>query len=291
MVSPIADAAGLGDNGRVDQPKLVTVDGVDLEVEMLGDGEPVMIIPTALTAEELRPLGVQLAAGGGYQVIHYHRRGYAGSGPAHRIGSVAAEAADCRSLMSALGVASAHVVGVSYSAAIALTLASTFREVVSSLTVVEPPPAIVPDATEFRAANVRLMEIFAADGPAVALEEFCTMLIGPDWRLQAEGDLPGSVAGMERDANTFFGSDLPAILDWKFGGREAELITCPVMYVGGGASGPWFDQVRARILELLPHAEDRTVNGAGHLLATTHHRELAEILVEHLRAQSPSDPA
>lgn len=132
----------------MDHLKPITLGGVDLELEMLGEGEPVVVIQTALTADELRPLAQQIALSGGYQVIHYHRRGYAGKRPLLRPGSVAADAADCRALMEALNVEPAHVVGVSYSAAIALTLASTAPETVRTLTVMEPPPVGVPSAPQ-----------------------------------------------------------------------------------------------------------------------------------------------
>ncbi|MGI8718096.1 MAG: hypothetical protein ACR2JN_09745 [Lapillicoccus sp.] len=62
------------------QLKSIRVGDVDLETEVLGDGEPVLLIQTALTADELRPLAEQVVRRGGYQAILYHRRGYAGSG-------------------------------------------------------------------------------------------------------------------------------------------------------------------------------------------------------------------
>lgn len=162
-----------------------------------------------------------MALSGGYQVIHDHRRGYAGSGPLLHSASVAAEAADCRALMAALNVVPAHVVGVSYSAAIALTLASSAPETVRTLTVMEPPPVRVPSASQFLAANAQLLETFRANGPTVALDEFLTLLVGPDWRRESERDLPGSVEVMERDVVTFFESDMPAMLSWDFGAEEA----------------------------------------------------------------------
>jgi len=58
---------------------LIDVDDVYLEVEVTGSGEPVVVIQTALAADELRPVSQQIARSGDYQVFHYHRRGYAGS--------------------------------------------------------------------------------------------------------------------------------------------------------------------------------------------------------------------
>ena len=264
--------------------ELVPVGDVDLEVEVLGEGDAVVIVQTALTADELRPLAQHTAAAG-FRVVHYHRRGYAGSGSSFRAGSMAAEAADCRALMIALDLVPAHVVGVSFSAAIALDLATSAPATVRTLTVVEPPPVGVPGAEEFVAVNEHLLEVFGADGAAVALDEFLTMLAGHDWRRESERALPGSVEAMERDATTFFESDVPALISWDFGAREAAEIGCPVLYVSGSDSGPWFAEMRKRMLDLLPTAEDAIAEGAGHLVASTHAWWLSRLLVDFLRRQ------
>ena len=151
------------------------------------------------------------------------------------------------------------------------------------MTVMEPPPIGVPSEPEFRAVCARLLETFHAKGPLVALDEFLTVLVGPDWQRESERDLPGSVTAMQRDAVTFFATDLPTLLTWKFGRKDAARITCPVLYVGGSDSGPWFAEVRGRMLQLLPHAQHTTVQGAGHLLALTHPAATAELVVDFLR--------
>ncbi len=267
----------------VDRLELVEVDDVYLEVEVTGGGEPVVVIQTALTVDELRPVSQQIAGSGDYQVFHYHRRGYAGSGPARRQGSVAADAADAGALIRALDVSPAHLVGVSYSAAVALSLASSAPELVATLTVVEPPPVGTPSAAEFRLANRDLLKHHESLDQVAALNHFMTTLVGEEWRAISDRDLPGSVETMERDAPTFFGSDIPALLSWGFDAPEAARIRCPVLYIGGSQSGSWFTDMRAKVLRLLPHADEATVEGAGHLVASTHPSELAALLLEHLR--------
>ena len=64
-----------------------------------------------------------------------------------------------------------------------------------------------------------------------ALDRFMTTLVGTEWRAVSERNLPGSVETMERDAPTFFGSDIPALLLWCFDASEAARIQCPVLYV------------------------------------------------------------
>lgn len=257
-------------------------DGV-LEVEVTGRGEAVVLIQTALTVDELRPLAQGLASIGEFQVLHCHRRGYAGSGPARDRGSVLADAADVAALVRARCTAFAHVVGVSYSAAVGLSLASTAPELVRTLGVVEPPPVGTPGAADFRRANRELLERHRALGPTGALDAFMAMLEGEGWRQVHEHEAPGSVAAMERDAPAFFGSDVPALLSWQFGVEEAARVRCPVLCLGGDRTGPWFAEMRARVAHLLPQAETGTIEGADHLVAGTHPEEVAVRLVEQLR--------
>lgn len=72
---------------------------------------------------------------------------------------IADEVADLRALVGALHLGPVHVVGVSYSAAIALTAASTSPGLARTLTVMEPPPTGVPSTPGFVAANQRRVAV------------------------------------------------------------------------------------------------------------------------------------
>ena len=260
-----------------------------LEVEVMGRGEPVLVVQTALTADELRPVSQQIARSGDYQVFHCHRRGYAGSSPIRRQGSVRADATDAGALIRAMDAGPLHLVGVSYSAAVALSLACWAPELVQTLTVVEPPPVGTPSAAEFRRANRELLGIDERFGSRAALDHFMTTLVGGEWRAASERESPGSVGAMERDAPTFFGSDIPALLSWGFDATDAARIGCPVLCVGGSESGSWFVEMREEVVRLLPHPEEATVEGAGHLVASTHPAELAALLLDHFRRHPRPD--
>jgi pimeloyl-ACP methyl ester carboxylesterase len=75
-------------------------------------------------------------------VIHYHRRGYAQSSPVQGAGSIERDAADGRALLAALGVARAHVVGVSYSGG-RPAAGGRLADWVHSLALLEPPPVLL----------------------------------------------------------------------------------------------------------------------------------------------------
>jgi pimeloyl-ACP methyl ester carboxylesterase len=261
------------------------VPGGELAVEVLGQGEPVVVVQTALTADELRPLARQLARHGGTRSSTTTAAGTRTAVP--RAGScVSDEAADCAALLDALDPAPARVVGASFSAAIALTVASNHPERVRALAIIEPPPAGTPSAREVRAANARLLERVARDGAAAALDELMTMLAGPDWRRESERELPGSVATMQRDADTFFAVDLPALLRWRLDAADVARIRCPVLLVGGTDSGPWFAEMRTWLRRLLPGAEDVVVPGAGQDVALTHASEVAAVCSDFWRRHS-----
>ena len=262
--------------------RLVELGGIQLEVHDAGAGDPVVLVQTALTADELAPLAEHLVARGAYRAIVYHRRGYARSSRVKGPGSVVRDAADCRALIDALGLGRVHVVGYSYSGAVGLQLAVDAAEHVQTLTLIEPPPVHVPSSTEFRAANARLQEVRRARGPGTALEEFLTLVIGPDWRTEVEQRVPGAAEQMQRDTATFFDTDLPALLSWRFDADQARRITCPVLHISGSDSGPWFAEVRDLVLTWLTQAEDVLLTGADHSLALTHTSEIADALADFL---------
>lgn len=263
--------------------RLVHVGDCALEVSDSGSGVPVVFIQTALTADELRPLADETAARGPFRTVVYHRRGYAGSTPVEGPGSVIRDARDCQALLATLGIERAHLVGYSYSGAVALQIAAAAPACTQSLILIEPPPVHTPSRAEFRAANNRLIETRRAVGPAAALEEFMGTLIGPAWREVTERGLPGAVAQLERDVGTFFDTDLPALLNWEFSADHARRIRCPAVHVGGAESGRYFAEVRELVLGWLPHAEDVLIAGADHSLVLTHTGAVADAVARFVR--------
>jgi pimeloyl-ACP methyl ester carboxylesterase len=253
----------------------VRVGDAVFETARLGSGEPVVWIQTALVADELVPAAGHLASTGRYQSVAYHRLGYAGSSPSSGEGSIRQDARDCLALMDMLNLGGAHVVGASYSAAVALQLAADAPARVASLCVVEPPPVHIPAAAEFRAANDTLQAEYRTEGAQTAVDRFLSRLMGPDWQHDITQHLPEGVAQINHDAETFFGTDIPALLSWDFTRTDAACIRAPVLYVGGSDSGPWFADVHSLIRDWLPDAEDVVFAGAAHSLPLTHAGQLA----------------
>ena len=266
-----------------------TVAGTRVEVEELGAGPPAVVVQTALTVDELVPLSRELGAA--LHVWHVRRPGYGGSGPARVPGSVEADADLVAAVVDRFDAAPAHVVGASYSAAVVLTLATRHPDAVRSLALLEPPPYGTAGAEDFRAATTGLADTCTRSGEAAALEELMQMIAGPAWRADAERDLPGSVAAMERDAGTFFGSDLPALLGWRFDDEQAAGIRCPTLLVGGAVSNPWFAGMLDRLQRVVPTTTRASIAGAGHSMALTHPTQVGAAVLAHVRDVSPGRPA
>src|SRR5512132_2937923 len=99
------------------------VDGLELEYELRGSGEPVVLIHWGVSALWAEPLMNEPSLSERYRLLSYHRAGFAGSSAIDGPVTMADHARHCRLLMRELGIKRAHVVGHSSSVAVALQLA------------------------------------------------------------------------------------------------------------------------------------------------------------------------
>ena len=119
------------------------VNGVELEYEVVGSGEPVLLISPVL-ADGFLPLVSEPALADRYQLIRYHKRGWVGSTHTLPPVSIATHAADAAALLEHLGVPRAHVAGHSTGAVVAVQLALDSPETVHTLILLEPLMLSVP---------------------------------------------------------------------------------------------------------------------------------------------------
>jgi pimeloyl-ACP methyl ester carboxylesterase len=96
----------------------VQIADAELEYEVRGTGEPVVFIHGALIADAFRPLAREPGLAHRFQLILYHRRGYANSSRTSGVVTVSQQAADCLSLLRHLEIERAHVVGHSLGGAL-----------------------------------------------------------------------------------------------------------------------------------------------------------------------------
>ena len=151
------------------------VNGVELEYEVRGAGEPVLLIDM-LIADCFVPLLPEPALADGYQLIRYHKRGWVGSTHTPPPVSFAEHAADAAALLEQLGVRRAHIVGHSTGASMGAQLALDHPEKVHTLTLLEPTLLSLPLGAAFLDAAAPVFEAYGNGDHAGALAMFVSPL-------------------------------------------------------------------------------------------------------------------
>lgn len=257
------------------------VAGRELEYEVRGAGEPVVLVHGALVADAFAPLLGEPVLTERYQLILYHRRGYAGSTHSDNPLSIVQQAEDCRALMQHLGVERARIVGHSYGGAIALQLALDAPEAVHSLALLEPALLMVPSGQQFMEAMGPVLQMAEAGNKAGAVDAFLQAVVGPEYRSVLDRVVPGAFAQAVADADTFFGMELAALPLWSFTQAHARRITQPVLAVLGGDSHtlwPGWVEVHQLVQTWLPQAQAFVLKGATHGLQMIDPKGMAEAL-------------
>jgi pimeloyl-ACP methyl ester carboxylesterase len=264
---------------------LARFDGVELEYQVVGSGEAVLLIPPGPLADGFLPFLSEETLAGRYRVIQYHRRGQVGSSQATPPVSYAKQAADAAGLLAHLGVSRAHVVGHSTGANLALQLALDLPEVVQTLALLEPWLTAAPSASAFFEQAGPPMEAYGSGEKETAMAGLISLASGLEWetaRAVIDDYVPGSVAQAIKDADTFCGVDLPALGAWEFGSENAAAVSQPVLSVLGADSGPLFVEGASLLRSWLPKVEDLTVEGVGHLLQIQRPEPIARAIAEFL---------
>lgn len=241
------------------------VNGVELDYERHGSGHPVLLIHGGFIPDGMRPFGGQDILES-FELIRYHRRGYAGSSRSPGPTTIADHAADAVGLLDHLGVDRAHVVGHSSGAAIALEVAATDPPRVASLSLLEPPYLSGVAGAAFIELMAPIVERHQSGDTAGAVADFFGLIGDPDWRATIERTIPGGVAQAEKNATTSFEIELPAVVAWSYGPERAAAVSCPVLSVLGTATGPLFIESRQLLHQWFPQCVDADIPGATHLL-------------------------
>jgi pimeloyl-ACP methyl ester carboxylesterase len=256
------------------------VNGVELEYQVIGSGQPLLLISPVL-ADGFVPLVAERVLAQRCQLILYHKRGWVGSTRTPGPVSIAEHAADASALLDHLGIARAHVAGHSSGAAVALQLALDHPDKVHSLLLLEPSLLTVPSAQAFFAKAGPAFDAFAAGQHEKALEIFMTAASGLSWdqcRVVLEQRVPGSLAQSLADADTFFGVELPALSQWTFTPEQASRIRQPTLSILGTETEPLWVEVDSLLRSAIPNIASSSIPGVGHLLHIQDPQPVAQAL-------------
>jgi pimeloyl-ACP methyl ester carboxylesterase len=242
------------------------VDGITLEYEVQGSGEPVVFIHGSHITDAFAPLMAEPALKD-FRLIRYRRRGFMGSSPHDGLLSISGQAADCLGLLGHLGVDAPAAV--------------------RSLSLLEPPLFDVPSGEQAGEAMARIAAIYETGDKAGAVDAFMKAVCGKHSRTPLDATVPGGYAQAVADADTFWRFELPAHQEWTFTAGDAARITQPVLAVLGADSDaamdwPVFGEGHHMLREWFPQAKPFILPGAAHLLQMENPGDMAEGLAAFL---------
>jgi pimeloyl-ACP methyl ester carboxylesterase len=247
--------------------KTASINGVQLEYEVKGEGEPVLFISPGPVASAFFPL-LDEPALTGFRLVCYHRRGQAGAMRSDTSISFGDHAADAAALLHHLGISRAHVAGHSTGGAVALQLAKDRGDVIHSLALLEPVMSAVPSAAGFFEDAGPWVEAYACGDRETAVTGFISFVSGVDWETCRSllDQLPGGARRVLQDTDFFFGSDLPALNAWRFDADDASAFTKPVLSVLGAGTLSFFLDGHRLLESYFPQLQTSCIEDAGHLL-------------------------
>ena len=264
--------------------KKAKLNGVELEYEVTGAGEPLLLISPVLT-DGFLPFLSEPALADRYRLIRYHKRGWAGSTRTPGPVSIADHVVDAVALLEHLDLRRAHIAGHSSGGAVALQMALDRPEFVHTLVLLEPSLLSLPGAPAFFQKAGPAFEAYAAGDHEQALVIFMTAISGLDWkvcRALLEERIPGAVADALKDADTFFGVELPALTEWTFNAQIAATICQPALSVLGAQTQPLWVDIAELLRSSLPNVEECRIEGVGHLLHIQRPEPVARVIGQFL---------
>jgi pimeloyl-ACP methyl ester carboxylesterase len=253
------------------------IDGTEVAYQVQGEGERVMLLHSAAFEPWYEPLARQL---GGFSVLRYTRwpprTGSGGYAPL----SLAGDADTCVRLLDHLGWASAHAVGHSYGALLALQVARDAPARVDSLVLLEPAIRDVPSAPEVLASLAPAIAAYRRGDSAGAVDGFLQSVAGADYRTHLDRALPEALATSIGRADLCFQAEMPVVRHWTFGPADAQDVTQPVLNVVGELSVPRFAEGADLVQSWFPDAERYLLPEAGHMLMIQNAPDLAQRLTQ-----------
>ncbi len=270
-------------------------DGTTIAYEQSGKGHPAILVTGALGVRSDARLAELLAQH--FTVMNYDRRGRGDSGDTPPY-AVQREIEDIEALIDAAG-GSAYLYGLSSGAILALEAARALPNKVKKLALYEPPFIIDDSRPPLPEDYVQQLNAATAAGrPGDAVEIFMTkaLLIPAEFVAHMRnapmsetfgddaGMKPPEWAEMEAVAHTL-AYDGMIVKDFLAGNplppKRWASFTAPTLVIVGGNSEPFFHDGAQALVDDMPDAQRRRLEGQDHAVAPA---TLAPVLVEFFKA-------
>jgi pimeloyl-ACP methyl ester carboxylesterase len=260
----------------------VQLNGADIEYDVRGSGEPVVFIHGAILSDGFLPVIKQTGIEENFRIVNYRRRGYAGSSRAPSGMTIQGWAGDCIALLKHLGIASAHVAGHSFGAAIALQMAIDAPDRVRKLALLEPPLlSLVASGWPFAEWAASVREIYDSGDKTAATDIVLAGAYGQDYRRFTDGALPaGAFDRAVSDIDTYFQVELGAMQSWDITTEGLKDIRQPVVSLRGSDTSQVFFEGADLLQQWIPEIRSVWIPCATHDLPGRNPAAVATALVE-----------
>jgi pimeloyl-ACP methyl ester carboxylesterase len=244
-----------------------------LSYELVGDGtEPIALVHGSWSDRSSWDRLVPVLSDA-FRIFRYDRRGHGESPPVPGIRSVAWEADELADLLIEADHFPAHVLGVSYGAAVALSLTIRRPELVRSVIIHEPPLVAWPpieERPEVRGARVELdgyAKKFRSGVPDEAAREFAERFVtGPG----GFGRLPPETQAAFRDGAPAWPDELAALERADLDPSLLGGVDLPALVTHGDVSPAYLIRIAEAVADSLPNVTRQTLRGAGHFPHVSH---------------------
>lgn len=274
----------------MNQMAKLKINGAEIAYKTAGYGEPVLLMHCGFIADAFVPLFDESDLAQQYRLINYHRRGYGQSAPSAPTYSIEQQANDASELLQQLDIHSAHIVGHSFGANIAIQLALSAPEKVHSLTLIEPLLGffLTPDALAFLMTTIgQAMDAYAQGNKQAALNTWLNGAFGPGWQEIVNSRLPEGYKQALRDVDTAITVEAASTQTWAVSPPHLRQIKQPALsmtHVNPNWLG--FQEMHEGLLSSIPQVEALIVPGATHLMQLQNPNRVARGLADFL-ARNP----
>ena len=263
---------------------MLDVNGTDLFCERRGAGEPLLMIQ-GMAGHSLHWGEPFLCAlEGDFELILYDHRGLGRSAPSDDPFTIADLAGDAAALLDALGIDSAHVLGISMGGMVAQELVLTAPERVRTLTL-GATYAGGPDArfTDEAVVNELAGAILSGD-PDRKVRTGWGFNVSPDFA-GADGNFEqfSQIAALYPVELPMIFNQLQAIMSHDTSARLAD-VGVPALVVHGTADQMLAAANGEMVAGLIPGARLELLDGVGHLFFWEQPERVAQLICEHVAA-------
>jgi pimeloyl-ACP methyl ester carboxylesterase len=239
-----------------------------------------------------------------YRLVHYRRRGYAGSIKDKTGISISEQASDCKNILDYLGVNHVHIVGHSVGGTIALQFTLEYPHYVNTISLLEPALTGYGQYGDNGVIEefIPVMELYDGGQKQKALDIFMRNTMGNDYLKLLEERLPVDAYDLAvTDAKTYFHHEIPSMKVWKLPMssnhnntninnntlilNSERAFSKPVLYSRGENSGQRAKERGQIVSNLFPNTKTVVVENAKHMLQIMNPSKVAEGIATNIESQ------